>query len=929
VVCKNHGPLKFIANNYFFFGLCRYFRGMIVFRIAFAISFSWFLAIHSHGQSLINWVDPFVGTDAHGHTYPGATVPFGMVQVGPDTRLDGWDGCSGYHWSDDMVYGFSHTHLQGTGVSDYGDVLFMPTNHSLKRASLWRDVYKSAFDHSRETAEPGYYSVYLNDYGIMAELTATERCGIHRYTFQEGDSCRLFIDMMHRDELLYYDIGTIGDTVVYGYRVSKAWAPEQHSYFYAVFSRPFRELTQLDIQYNETDGEGKVRTIIEQQQIFSLDFPAGDPLVIRVGWSGTDVEGAQNNLNAETHHFNFDIYRQRAAESWEAQMAKWSCPKNDDIDRTTYYTSLYHCCTTPNIWSDVDGRFRGMDQQIHQAEGYTRYTVFSLWDTFRGLHPLLAQMEPVRTADFINSMLAMWDETGQLPVWELAANETYCMIGYHAVSVIADAYQRGIRNFDHHKALQAMVATARGPQEEKIAYALRGYVPGDTYSESVSKTLEYAYNDWCIAGFAAAIGDTSVAKEFGARSHHWKNLYDPSTEFFRPRINGAFMEAFDPYQVDFHYTEANAWQYRFFVPHQWEELEKRLGGKKKFQKELERMFTVKSETTGREQADITGLIGQYAHGNEPSHHVTALMRAAGQEKAARELEKRIMQELYDATPDGLCGNEDCGQMSAWYVLQAHNEYPLCPGIPYRDETPFLTIPIIEGPATSFRDQATVVIRSMEENTLLHYRLLFEDGEELDFTSLTDAVVVLDKTAEVTAWCVALAGGDESKRETARFLKRNRPHTVHSITPWSPQYPAGGKDALVDGLKGGVDFKTGQWQGWQGTTMTCVVDLADTANVVSVGVRCLQDIKSWIWFPSMIRVGISMNGTDFSQVAQWPVTSDVRKEGSHLESFSQPILGKARFVRIEAMPAFDAIPNWHLGAGGKPWIFADEIMIATE
>lgn len=880
-------------------------------------------------QALSEFVNPFVGTDAHGHTYPGATVPFGMVQLSPDTRLEGWDGCGGYHWSDSSLYGFSHTHLQGTGVSDYGDVLFMPTNHQVKNTPKWRDAYKSTFTHSREKAVPGYYAVQLLDYGIEAELTATERCGIHRYTLQAGDSCRLFIDMMHRDDLLYYDIGTIGDTVVYGYRVSRAWATEQHSYFYAVFSRPFHLFQQLDIQYNESDAQGTNRTVLEQQQIFSLNFPSGQPIEVRVGWSGTDVDGARHNLYTEAPAFGFDTYRRRAQSAWEAQLAKWPCPESKEVDKDVYYTSLYHSCTTPNIWSDADGRFRGMDKKIHVAEDYTRYTVFSLWDTFRGLHPLLATIEPQRTTDFIRTMLAMYDETGQLPVWELAANETYCMIGYHAVSVIADAYQRGIRNFDHRKALQAMVATARGPQEEKIAFALRGYVPGDTYSESVSKTLEYAYNDWCIAGFAAAIGEKEIEREFSARAQQWKNLFDPSTGFFRPRINGGFTENFDPAQVDFHYTEANAWQYRFFVPHAWQELEARLGGNKKFRNELERMFTVSSETTGREQADITGLIGQYAQGNEPSHHVTALMRAAGDAKTARSLEKRVMKELYSSAPDGLCGNEDCGQMSAWYVLQAHNSYPLCPGIPFRPDVPFLAMPLIQGPATSFQQMASVTIGLVEKEAVLHYTLAFEDGEELFFTATTDAVIVLDRTTEITAWYTSADGTVKSNVESARFYKRSRPYSVASITPWSAQYPAGGKDAMVDGLTGGNDFRTGQWQGWQGSTMVCIIDLADTVAVNKVGVRCLQDTKSWIWFPSMVRVSISVDGKEYAQVAAWSTNADTAKEGGHIQQFSQPVAGKARFVRVEAMPAFESIPSWHLGAGGKPWIFADEILITTE
>lgn len=873
------------------------------------------------------WVNPFVGTGGHGHTFPGATAPFGMVQLSPDSRLEGWDGCGGYHYSDSMLYGFSHTHLQGTGVSDYGDILFMPTNYNVRKADTWNAAYPSRFRHETEKASPGFYSVKLDDYNITAELTATARTGIHRYTFAPGDSCRLFIDMMHRDEIHYYDIQTIGDTVVYGYRVSKAWAEKQHCYFYAVFSKPFKELTQLDVSYDETFSDGNIRKVIEQVQVFALDFGAVGELNVRVGISGTDVEGAKKNLYAEAPSFGFERYKAAVAEQWNEALRRVPCPVQSTQDKQNFYSSLYHCYTTPNVWSDVDGRYRGMDQQIHQAEGFTRYTVFSLWDTFRGLHPLLAEFEPQRTRDFIRTFLSIYDERGELPVWELAANETYCMIGYHSVSAIADAYFRGIRDFDHRKALSAMIAAANGPQEEKKYYAAKGYVPADLFSESVSKTLEFAYDDWCIAQFAFAIGEEEIGKEYARRSQHWKNLFDPQTKFFRPRKNGSFPEPFDPYQVDFNFTEANAWQYRLFVPQAPDQLAAFFGGKKALVKAIDEMLAASTQTTGREQADITGLIGQYAHGNEPSHHVAALYRALGEAKKANKLEREILTTMYAPTPEGLCGNEDCGQMSAWYVLTTLGKYPLCPGGAPSLHAAFdnvVPMPVIEGPALSFKQSAQVWIKSLRKGDRLRYTVTNDKGEIFSFESVSPALVQLESSSEITA--VAIDGeGRESNEESARFVQRSQAWSVKSITPYSAQYTGGGDEALIDGGVGSTDFRTGSWQGFR-ENATIVIDLGQTQSFHEVRVHALQDIKSWIWFPSSVEVATSTDGVQFERRAASTLRTDAKKEGGMAEWFAVPITGEGRYVKITLHKAFAQIPEWHLGAGETPWIFADEIEV---
>ncbi|MFM7730456.1 MAG: GH92 family glycosyl hydrolase, partial [Flavobacteriales bacterium] len=596
------------------------------------------------------WVNPFIGTGGHGHTYPGATVPFGMVQLSPDTRLEGWDGCGGYHYDDHEIYGFSHTHLQGTGVPDYCDILFMPTNHDLKRkGDHWNEVYKSAFRHKTEKAFPGYYKVDLDDYHIQAQLTATPHVGIHQYTFQQGDSCRLFLDMMHRDDLRIYDLQTHGDTAISGYRISRGWAREQHCYFYAVFSQPFHDLTQLDISYAEKDSvTGQKRTVFEQVQVFSMAFHPTEKLMIKVGLSGVDMEGAKNNLYAEAKHWMFDKYVADALQQWDDKLSKLPLTKPDATDEelANFQTALYHCYTVPNIWSDVDHRYRGEDNKIHTANGYHRYTVFSLWDTFRAYHPLMSELEPQVTRDWIQTFLEIYRERGELPVWELAANETYCMIGYHSVPVIWDAYTRGITDFDLNLALEAMVASATGPQEEKLAYDSLGYVPADRFSESVSKTLEFAYDDWCIAQMAKELNRMDVYDRFIRRSQSWKNLFDPNTGCMRPRRNGGFPEPFDPYQVDFNFTEANAFQYALFVPHDIQTLIEYHGGNAAFEKWLDQLFSASTQTTGREQSDITGLIGQYAHGNEPSHHMAFLYQAIGKPEKTNALVDRICRELY-------------------------------------------------------------------------------------------------------------------------------------------------------------------------------------------------------------------------------------------------------------------------------------------
>lgn len=899
-------------------------------------------------SKVLEYVNPFVGTDAHGHTYPGATVPFGMVQLSPDTRLEGWDGCGGYHYSDSMIYGFSHTHLQGTGVPDYCDILFQPTNGKTKREFEWRDAYKSRFTHNSEKASPGYYQVKLEDYNIKVECTATERTGIHRYEMSGKDSCFLFIDLMHRDDLLYYDIQTSGDTAIYGYRVSRGWAEEQHVYFFAVFNKPFYGFDQLDKNYMITNPDtGEPQEVIEEIQCFRAGFASPGKLMVKVGISAVDVEGAKKNLQSEAKHWDFEQYVDHAERKWENQLSKVAEPAMKENYKGIYYTALYHCSTTPNLFSDVDGRYRGMDKQIHTAVGYNRYTVFSLWDTFRAFHPLMNQLEPERTRDWIVTFLEMYKERGELPVWELAGNETYCMIGYHSVPVVVSAYLDGIRDFDTDLALRAMIDAATGPQAEKMAYDSLGYVPGDRFSESVSKTLEFAYDDYCIATFAKALGRDDVYKTFIKRAQNWKNVYDPITKFMRPRRNGGFPEPFDPYQVDFNYTEANSWQYSLFVPHDITTLRRYMGGKDSLQVWLNDLFFNSTENTGREQADITGLIGQYAQGNEPSHHVAFLYEIIQSQDtvySVPDVITEIIDRYYTNEPDGLCGNEDCGQMSAWLIWALRKQYPLnihCSirahsgRFGYENEAAIgqysnilseliTPVPIIMGPQTSFTEKSTISVFNAEPGTRTKVKLIEEGNPEKTF--IYTEPFSISSTCEITAWSEK-ESYSKSKISTAKFVKRSDNRKVVSISGYDQQYSAGGDVAVIDGMRGGNDFRTQHWQGFQGKDVEVVLDLGISNEVSHLGISCYQEIKPWIWMPSQVTFFGSRDGFNFRPLGTAKSDLEITDTNVFIREISIDIAPeKMRYVKIIAKPVFAEIPKWHLGSGGKPWIFIDEVIV---
>ncbi len=630
-------------------------------------------------KTVADYVDPFIGTGGNGHTYPGATVPFGMVQLSPDTKTNDWDHCSGYQYDDKVILGFSLTHLSGTGVGDYGDFRFVPIKGKLKFYPGLDTGYTSQFRKETEKAQAGYYTVFLDNYDIKVELTATTRSGFQRYTFPQTNKAHILIDLKEsitKEKVLDAEIRVLSNHEIMGYRHVDGWAKDRYIYFYADFSKPFQSVGIWDngnVKNNLRYAKGTALKVF-----VNYKTKKGEQILVKTGISATGYQGAISNLKAEISNWNFDQVRKNAFNKWFSELSRIRVTSNNEKDKTIFYTALYHSFLAPNIYNDIDHHYRGHDKKIHFDDSFDMYTVFSLWDTFRALHPLFTIVQRKRTADIINSMLDMYKDDGLLPVWELAANETNCMIGYHSVSVIADAYKKGIRNFDAHLALQAMNKTASANRFGLQYYKTKGYIPADKEGESVSKTLEYAYDDWCIAQMAGMLHNDTLHNKFIKRAQYYKNIFDKKTGFFRGKSNGMFVTPFDPTQVNFMLTEANTWQYNFFVPEDINTLVEMLGGDTAFDNKLDKLFSSKG-LSGRKQLDITGLIGQYAQGNEPSHNLAYLYNYVGEAWKTQKLVHKITTELYSDKPGGLAGNEDCGQMSAWYVFSAMGFYPVTPG----------------------------------------------------------------------------------------------------------------------------------------------------------------------------------------------------------------------------------------------------------
>ena len=629
------------------------------------------------------YVNPFIGTDFTGNTYPGAQAPFGMVQLSPDNGLPGWDRISGYFYPDSTIAGFSHTHLSGTGAGDLYDISFMPVTLPYKEADAPLGIH-SLFSHSEETASAGYYQVRLKDYDINVELTATERCGIQRYTFPEADAA-IFLNLrkaMNWDSTNDTYIERVDSVTIQGYRFSDGWARDQHIYFRTRFSKPFKAI-QLDTAAIVKDGERIGTSAIAR---FDFHTTAREQILVTTAISGVSMEGAARNLAAEVPEDDFDKYLAVTRKNWNEQLSKIEITCDDPDEKVKFYTALYHSMLAPTIYNDVDGTYYGPDKQVHQADGWKNYSTFSLWDTYRAAHPLYTYIEPQRVNDMVQSFLAFFEQNGRLPVWNFYGSETDMMIGYHAVPVIVDAYLKGIGNFDPKKALEACVATANIDEYRGIGlYKKYGYVPYDVTDHynsenwSLSKTLEYAYDDYCIARMAEKLGERQIAAEFYKRSQNYKNVYNPQTSFMQPRDNkGNFIQPFSPDDYTPHICESNGWQYFWSVQQDVDGLIGLVGGTERFAQKLDSMFTYNPSADEDLPIFSTGMIGQYAHGNEPSHHVIYLFNAVGQPWKAQKYAAEVMHELYKNTPAGLCGNEDCGQMSAWYVFSAMGFYPVDP-----------------------------------------------------------------------------------------------------------------------------------------------------------------------------------------------------------------------------------------------------------
>jgi len=948
----------------------------------FPILFLVFISCNQQEKALTDYVNTFVGTGGHGHTYPGASVPFGMVQLSPDTRLEGWDGCGGYHYSDSIIYGFSHTHLSGTGVSDYGDILIMPIvgDFKLNNGANGEVGYCSIFSHKEELTEPGYYKVRLKDYNINVELTTTNRVGFHRYEFPKDKEAKLILDLDHRDKLLEYNIEYVDSNIIQGIRYSDNWAKKQKVHFYIEFSENIESII-----YNN------------RKTVAGFDFGnINDPLLVKVGISAVSKEGAKNNLETETPHFNFDRVKLEAKEKWNTELNKIIVDGGSEVQKEIFYTALYHSFLAPNLYIDVNGKYNGTDLKNHHTDD-KHYTVFSLWDTFRATHPLFTLVQNRRTGEFIRTLLRQYKEGGKLPIWELAGNYTGCMIGYHAIPVIVDAFIKGIKDFDYDLALEAMIHSANQDSLGLKSYKDNGFISASEEPESVSKNLEYAYDDWCIAHMADQLGDTINAKNFYIRAQNYKNIFDPSSGFFRAKRNYSWFSPFIPEEVNFNYTEANAWQYSLFVPQDIEGHIDLMGGSANFENHLDRMFEASNITTGREQPDITGLIGQYAHGNEPSHHMGYLYNYVGKPFKTQKIIRQILDEQYTNMPDGLSGNEDCGQMSSWYVLSAIGLYSVTPGLDYYtigtpifehikinlengnlfritannvsekniyiqsatlngiefnqsfinhqsimdggvlifemgstpsnwasksippsniDKFKIVPVPYFVAKSQTFSDKIEIELGSVIAGDI-YYSI--NGGEEIKYVNK----IIVSEDSEIK--CRTFKDKKWSKSVTANYYKIDNRKSIEIKSKYENQYSAAGDKSLIDYQRGGRNYRTGNWQGYRGD-LDAIVDLGQISTINTISIGCLQDIRSWIFYPRNVEFYISNDGEQFELVEKINNTFPDTLDGSFINDYIAQLNDlKARYIQVKA-ENYGYCPAWHLGAGGKAWLFVDELII---
>lgn len=921
-------------------------------------------------------MNPFIGTGGHGHCFPGATYPFGMMQLSPDTRTEGWDACSGYHYTDHSILGFSHTHLSGTGVPDYCDILLMPGNDTGDFKFEGNNIpdFSSNFDKRNEYAEPGYYKVFLERFGIQTELTVGKRTGMHRYLFKDNRKACVLVNLKHRDPVLTAGFKTIGKNFVSGFRLSSSWAKEQHVYFILKFDKPVLKFEMSkDSLY----------------LLLHFDLDNSNSLITHTAISAVDTDGAEKNMESEFNGFDFEQMKLNTQKYWSNFLSRIKIKERDQDKRIIFYTSLYHCLIHPSLYQDVDGRYRGMDMDIHTTQQDDHYTVFSLWDTYRSTHPLYQLVYPEFNSKFIRTFLRQHKEAGHLPVWELAANETWCMIGNHSIPVIANAFAHKVYDFDTSFARQAIRESLLGKAYSGMNHMSKGYIGAQDESESVSKTIENCVD---IAA-AQTVGAISLS-EFSSRAY-W-NLYNPSSGFFEARSNQSFNPAFDPREVNFHFTEANAYQYQFGAHHDVDGLIRLFGSKNNFQNEnssfeekLDKIFRESSEMTGRVQSDITGLIGQYAHGNEPSHHMAYLYNYISRGDKARYYIDQIKSGFYKNAPDGLIGNEDCGQMSSWFVWSALGFYPVNPynamldaGLPsfskseiripgkerieirtnslsvdnkscelfrnglksplaininpgdriefkfnsaagldnnsYKpsteDQNEAFLLPFVKSGSEVFRDSIRIELASLR-NVPIEYRIKGSHQSSVYTTPITlyeSGIIEFRHTETTNSWL------------TARFLKKSDNIGIKLLTEYANQYSASGNDALIDGLTGSLDFRDGYWQGYQGKNLELILHLKNQEMINKIDMRFLQDQKSWILFPSKLELYSSNDGRAFQLIDVIVTDVGINTTGALIETYSFLIKEKAKYFKIKAINS-GKMPEWHIGAGGESWIFCDEII----
>lgn len=949
---------------------------------------------------LSQYVNPFIGTGGHGHTYPGPAMPFGMIQPGPDTRLEGWDGSSGYHYTDSVVYGFSQTHLSGTGISDDGDFLIMPTTGAI---NFLNTAYASEFNKKNEQASPGYYSTTLDKYQIKAEITTTRRAALYRFTYPSNTDGNLIIDLKHRDKVLDSWIEVVNDREIKGYRRSSAWSKDQQLYFHLTFNKPFKTSSvALDDQIIVAAGRRQGKNVK-----MALTFAkSNEPLLAKISISAVDEEGALKNLTTEMPGFAFATVKATGERKWDEALSKIKAKSTDKTKLMVFYSALYHALLNPNLFMDVDHRYRGLDKSIHTAKGFEYYSVFSLWDTYRTENPLLALIEPKKTLDFIQTFLAMYKQGGLLPIWPLGEDETFCMIGNHAIPVIVDAYAKGIRGFDVELALEAMKHSVNRKQFGIDHYAVLGAVMADKEHESASKTVEYAYDDWCIAQFAKMLGKTNDYNTYIRRAQNWKNVFDVSSGHIRARNNGGWWTPFDPAEVNNNYTEGNSWHYSFSTQQDINTHMAMMGGEKAYESKLNELFTTNQGLTGRDQSDITGLIGQYAHGNEPSHHMAYLFNFTNHPEKTQFYVNKIMDEQYHNRPDGLSGNEDCGQMSAWLVMSAMGFYPVSPGnnmyiigTPWMDEInltlpsgknlivnaknrsnsniywnalmlggqpwkksfinfedfknggkldftmsstpatkylnslskPIMEIkdqlivpnPAIEGPAETFKGDVTISISNAANNTETYYTL---DGTLPTKKSLKYiAPFSINNTATVKA--ISFKNGFiPSYVTTAVYKLIDNKYTIKVFTEINKSYTGGGNDALIDGVRGALNWRVGnRWQGFWGKDFEAIIDLGKVTSINTVQIGAIQDTNAWIVFPPTTTFYISETNDNFRQVAVVNAPMAANDYTIAIKEIKASIGATARYIKIVAKN-YGVLPTWHEGAGGLAHLFFDEIQI---